>query len=65
MTPRDLMRVGPVIPMIVTDARAKIWRRACETELLPLEDGDPRLETDDPQYANLGRGGFPRTETLR
>ena len=44
------------------DAQVKIWRRAYETAPPPLVDGDPRLETDDPRYANLEHGAFPRTE---
>ena len=47
------------------DAQVKIWRRAYETAPPPLEDGDPRLETDDPRYANLEHGAFPRTECLK
>ena len=47
------------------DAQVKIWRRAYETAPPPLEDGDPRLETDDPKYASLERGAFPRTECLK
>jgi len=47
------------------DAQVKIWRRAYATAPPPLEDGDPRLETDDPRYANLEPGAFPRTECLK
>jgi len=47
------------------DAQVKIWRRAYETAPPPLEDGDPRLETDDPRYANLEHAAFPRTECLK
>ena len=47
------------------DAQVKIWRRAYETAPPPLEGGDPRLETDDPKYASLEHGAFPRTECLK
>jgi 2,3-bisphosphoglycerate-dependent phosphoglycerate mutase len=47
------------------DAQVKIWRRAYATAPPPLQDGDPRLETDDPRYANLEQGAFPRTECLK
>jgi len=47
------------------DAQVKIWRRAYDTPPPPLEDGDPRLETNDPRYAELGPGEFPRTECLK
>jgi len=47
------------------DAQVKIWRRAYATAPPPLEDGDPRLETDDPRYATLEHGAFPRTECLK
>src|SRR6478752_7130111 len=47
------------------DAQVKIWRRAYETAPPPLEDGDPRLATDNPRYANLEHGAFPRTECLK
>lgn len=47
------------------DAQVKIWRRAYATPPPPLEDGDPRLEADDPRYADLEPGAFPRTECLK
>ena len=47
------------------DAQVKIWRRAYDTPPPPLEDGDPRLEVDDPRYAEIERGAFPRTECLK
>ena len=47
------------------DAQIKIWRRAYDTPPPPLEDGDPRLEINDPRYAELGPGAFPRTECLK
>jgi len=47
------------------DAQVKIWRRAYDTPPPPLEDGDPRIEADDPRYAEIDRRGFPRTECLK
>jgi 2,3-bisphosphoglycerate-dependent phosphoglycerate mutase len=47
------------------DAQVKIWRRAYDAPPPPLEDGDPRLATDDPRYADLAPGEFPRTECLK
>lgn len=42
-----------------------IWRRAYDTPPPALEEGDPRLEINDPRYASLARGEFPRTECLK
>jgi 2,3-bisphosphoglycerate-dependent phosphoglycerate mutase len=47
------------------DAQVKIWRRAYDTPPPALEDGDPRLEIDDPRYAGLAPGEFPKTECLK
>lgn len=47
------------------DAQVKIWRRAYATAPPALEDGDPRLETDNPRYADLAPGEFPKTECLK
>jgi 2,3-bisphosphoglycerate-dependent phosphoglycerate mutase len=47
------------------DAQVKIWRRAYDTPPPPLEDGDPHLETDNPRYADIPTGEFPRTECLK
>ena len=47
------------------DAQVKVWRRAYDTAPPPLEPGDVRLEEDDPRYADLEPGAFPRTECLR
>ena len=47
------------------EAQVKIWRRAYDTPPPPLEDGDLRLEINDPRYADLGPGAFPRTECLK
>ena len=47
------------------DAQVRIWRRAYATAPPPLAEGDARLETDDPRYADLEPGAFPRTECLK
>jgi 2,3-bisphosphoglycerate-dependent phosphoglycerate mutase len=47
------------------EAQVKIWRRAYATPPPPLEEGDPRLEPDNPRYADLAPGEFPRTECLK
>ena len=47
------------------DAQVLIWRRAYDTAPPALEDGDPRMETDNPRYANLAPREFPRTECLK
>ena len=47
------------------DAQVKIWRRAYATPPPALEDGDPRLEADNPRYADLAPGEFPKTECLK
>jgi len=47
------------------DAQVKIWRRAYDTPPPPLDDGDPRLEINDPRYAEVERVAFPRTECLK
>ena len=47
------------------DAQVKIWRRAYDTAPPPLEDGDPRMEINDPRYADIERGAFPKTECLK
>src|SRR4030095_5378848 len=47
------------------DAQVKIWRRASDIPPPPLEDGDPRIEADDPRYAEIDRRAFPRTECLK
>lgn len=45
--------------------QVKIWRRAYDTPPPALADGDPRLEADNPRYAGLAPGEFPRTECLK
>ncbi len=40
------------------EAQVKIWRRAYATPPPPLQDGDPRLEIDDPRYGDLPRRHF-------
>ncbi|TCO81667.1 phosphoglycerate mutase [Plasticicumulans lactativorans] len=47
------------------EAQVKIWRRAYDVPPPPLADGDPRIEADDPRYADLAPGSFPRTECLK
>jgi len=47
------------------DAQVKVWRRAYDTPPPALEDGDPRIEADDPRYADMAPGEFPRTECLK
>ena len=47
------------------DKQVLIWRRSYDVPPPPLEDGDPRLEIDDPRYAGLPRNQFPRTECLK
>jgi len=47
------------------DAQVKIWRRAYDTPPPPLDDGDPRLEINDPRYAEVERVAFPRAECLK
>jgi 2,3-bisphosphoglycerate-dependent phosphoglycerate mutase len=47
------------------EAQVKIWRRAYDTPPPPLPDGDPRLESSDPRYAEIAPGAFPRTECLK
>ena len=47
------------------DAQVKVWRRAYDTPPPPLPDGDPRIEANDPRYADMAPGEFPRTECLK
>ena len=47
------------------DAQVKIWRRAYATPPPALSDDDPRLEINDPRYADLPPHAFPRTECLK
>ena len=47
------------------DEQVLIWRRAYATAPPALEENDPRLELDDPRYANLSAEEFPRTECLK
>jgi 2,3-bisphosphoglycerate-dependent phosphoglycerate mutase len=47
------------------DAQVKVWRRSYDTPPPALEEGDPRLETGNPRYADLKPGEFPRTECLK
>ncbi|MGL1832564.1 2,3-diphosphoglycerate-dependent phosphoglycerate mutase [Rhodocyclaceae bacterium SMB388] len=47
------------------DDQVLIWRRSYDTPPPALADGDERLAYDDPRYASLPKGRFPRTECLR
>jgi len=47
------------------EAQVKIWRRAYATPPSPLQDGDPRLQIDDPRYVDISAQEFPRTECLK
>ncbi len=47
------------------DAQVKIWRRSYDTPPPPLEEGDSRLEPNNPRYAELAPDEFPRTECLK
>jgi 2,3-bisphosphoglycerate-dependent phosphoglycerate mutase len=47
------------------DAQVKIWRRAYDVAPPGLADGDPRLGTDDPRYAEIDPATLPRTECLK
>jgi 2,3-bisphosphoglycerate-dependent phosphoglycerate mutase len=47
------------------DEQVLMWRRSYDTPPPPLDEGDPRLASDDPPYASLPRAQFPRTECLK
>jgi 2,3-bisphosphoglycerate-dependent phosphoglycerate mutase len=47
------------------DAQVKTWRRAYDVAPPPLADGDLRLETGDPRYADLDPAASPKTECLK
>ncbi len=47
------------------DAQVLIWRRAYAIAPPPLPDDDPRLERNDPRYADLKPGEYPVTECLK
>lgn len=47
------------------DEQVLIWRRAYDTPPPALDNNDPRLETDNPRYANLSAKEFPHTECLK
>lgn len=47
------------------DEQVLVWRRSYATPPEPLPDGDPRLAADDPRYAGIAAGRFPRTECLK
>src|SRR2546429_7873702 len=47
------------------EAQVKIWRRSYDTPPPSLNDADPRLEIDNPRYAEIEAREFPRTECLK
>jgi 2,3-bisphosphoglycerate-dependent phosphoglycerate mutase len=47
------------------EQQVMIWRRAYDTPPPSLEDGDPRIEAENPRYADLAPGEYPRTECLK
>lgn len=47
------------------DEQVLIWRRAYATAPPALEENDPRLELDNPRYADITAEDFPRTECLK
>ena len=47
------------------DDQVLAWRRSYDVSPAPLEEGDERLNCDDPRYASLPRARFPRTECLK
>ncbi len=47
------------------DDQVKVWRRSYDVPPPALEEGDERLNTNDPRYANLPATEFPRTECLK
>lgn len=47
------------------DKQVLIWRRAYDIPPPALEEGDPRLNLNDPRYADLRPDEFPRTECLK
>jgi 2,3-bisphosphoglycerate-dependent phosphoglycerate mutase len=47
------------------DEQVLLWRRSYDIPPPALEEGDPRLASDDPRYASLPRAQFPRTECLK
>jgi 2,3-bisphosphoglycerate-dependent phosphoglycerate mutase len=47
------------------EQQVMIWRRAYDTPPPALEDGDSRIEEDNPRYADLAAGEYPRTECLK
>lgn len=47
------------------DEQVLVWRRSYATPPDALPDGDPRIVADDPRYASIPEGRFPRTECLQ
>lgn len=47
------------------DDQVLVWRRSYDTPPPELDADDERLAVDDPRYASLPKGRFPRTECLK
>jgi 2,3-bisphosphoglycerate-dependent phosphoglycerate mutase len=47
------------------DEQVLTWRRSYDVPPPALADGDPRIESADPRYADLPANQFPRTECLK
>lgn len=47
------------------DDQVLIWRRSYDVPPAPIPDGDPRLEDNNPRYADVPRAVLPRTECLK
>jgi len=47
------------------EQQVMVWRRSYDIPPPALDAGDPRLETGNPRYADLGPGAFPHTECLK
>ncbi len=47
------------------DEQVLMWRRSYDTPPPALEEGDERLQYDDPRYASLPQIDYPRTECLK
>ncbi|GAA5159736.1 2,3-diphosphoglycerate-dependent phosphoglycerate mutase [Viridibacterium curvum] len=47
------------------DDQVLVWRRSYDIPPPALEEGDERLTLNDPRYADMKPGEFPRTECLK
>ncbi|MGC3964272.1 MAG: 2,3-diphosphoglycerate-dependent phosphoglycerate mutase [Rhodocyclaceae bacterium] len=47
------------------DDQVLVWRRSYDVPPPALEEGDERLNIDDPRYAGMKNEEFPRTECLK